>query len=127
MLRAALAWASLILLGACSADVCDYDIRQTVASPSGKLSAIVFVRDCEAPAGVSTQVSILPTGQALPDEPGNAFASYGSVDLSVKWTGERALLIRDPQSGLTRQTVLPTSSATSSAPRESMATPTGRP
>jgi hypothetical protein len=33
----------------------------------------------------------------------------------------------DQRAALTRQTVLPTSSATSSAPRESIATPTGRP
>ena len=59
--------------------------------------------------------------------PGNAFTRYGRAELAVRWEGEGVLRVADPQSGVTRQITLPTSSATSSAPRPSSATPTGRP
>jgi len=119
----------VLLLAACTAEVCDHDIRQTLASPSGSRSAIVFVRECESPRGTltTTEVSVLPSGRELPDEPGNTFTRYGRAELAVRWQGEGVLRVADPQSGVTRQIALPTSSATSSAPRPSSATPTGRP
>jgi len=118
-----------LLLAACTAEVCDQDIQQTIASPSGARSAVVFVRECESPRGTvaTTDVSVLPTGRELPDEPGNAYVRYGRAELAVRWEGENVLRVADPQSGVTRQITLPTSSATSSAPRLSKATPTGRP
>ena len=104
----------VLLLAGCTAETCDYDIRQTLASPSGNLAAIVFVRECESPRNTltTTDVSVLPAGQALADAPGNVFVRYGRGELRVRWERETALRIVDPQSGVTRQIVLPTSSAT---------------
>jgi len=125
VLKSGIALLAMLLTG-CAPDACDYDIRQTVVSSSGKLAAVVFVRECED-QGATTDVSVLPSGAPLPSGPGNAFTRYGRAELAVRWEGEGVLRVADPQSGVTRQITLPTSSATSSAPRPSSATPTGRP
>lgn len=90
---AMLASFSLLLCG-CFADMCGNDMRQTVPSPSGRLNAVVFSRDCGATTGFSTQVSIIPAGSALPNEAGNTFVISGTADLAIQWQTDSALSIQ---------------------------------
>ena len=82
------------ILTACSADTCGNQVQQTVTSPSGKLAAIAFSRDCGATTGFSTQVSVLPAGRSLPNEPGNTYVVGGKTPLTLEWQGDATLRIR---------------------------------
>ena len=51
-------------------------------SPDGRWHAVVFQRACGATTGFSTQVSVLPAGDSLRNEGGNAFtddADHGAA------------------------------------------------
>jgi hypothetical protein len=50
------------------------DVRR-VASLDGELEAVAFERDCWASPTATFNVSVLPTGAALPDKGGNTFAA----------------------------------------------------
>lgn len=63
-------------------------------SPSGRLSAVVFSRDCGATTGFSTKVSIIPAGRSLADEAGNTFVSSGKIDLSLQWQTDFTLRVQ---------------------------------
>jgi hypothetical protein len=76
-----------------------------VRSPSGKLKAVIFQRDCGATNGFSTHVSILSADEKLPNEGGNIFIENtdhgkapsgpgGGPEVEVTWRGESELLIR---------------------------------
>lgn len=92
-----------LMLGACS-DICANTVVSQAAAPGGKVSAVMFQRDCGATTGYSTQVSVLETGQQ-PSGAGNAFVAddnHGSADAAkwggpwadMKWLGPDRLLIR---------------------------------
>ena len=49
-------------------------------SPDGSLKAVIFQRDCGATTGFSTQISMLSTNEALPNQPGNIFRISGHPD-----------------------------------------------
>jgi len=72
-------------------DPCENEISQTIASPSGKLKAVVFNRDCGATTGFNTQVSIIPSSKTLPDDAGNTLILDGTVPLRVEWRSDSAL------------------------------------
>jgi hypothetical protein len=73
------------LLAGCISDTCKNEVKQSLMSPSGKLSAVVFSRDCGATTGFSTQVSIIPAGRSVPNEAGNTFITSGKIDLILQW------------------------------------------
>lgn len=87
--------ALLVPLAACS-DGCGNRVVSRVDAPGGARSAVVFRRDCGATTGFSTQVSILPAGQA-PAGRGNAFiadADHGAARRGAwdgPWAGIRWL------------------------------------
>ncbi len=85
---------SIPTLTACFPDMCGNEVKQTVASPSGKLAAVVFSRDCGATTGFSTQVSIIPLGRSLPNEAGNTFVTAGKVDVSLQCQTDSTLRIQ---------------------------------
>lgn len=78
-----------IVLSAC--DPCGNEVSRTVISPSGKLKAVVFNRNCGATTGYNTQVSIIPTSASLPGEAGNALILDGSVPLKIEWRTDSEL------------------------------------
>lgn len=96
MIRRLIALAATVIptLAGCFPDPCGNEIKQAAAGPSGKLSAVVFYRDCGATTGFSTQVSIIPASRSLPNEPGNAFVTGGKVDLYVQWQNDSTLRIK---------------------------------
>lgn len=78
-----------LLLSGCG--LCENEVSQTVLSPSGKLKVLVFSRDCGATTGFNTQVSIIPSSDALPDDGGNALILRGEVPLKVEWRSDSSL------------------------------------
>ena len=81
------------MLVACFPGMCGNQVQRSVASPSGKMTAVAFFRDCGATTGFSTQVSLLPNGRALPNEPGNTYVVNGKVELALEWIGDSTLRI----------------------------------
>jgi hypothetical protein len=81
-----------LLVGGCG-DPCGNEISQTVKSPSGKLDAVVFNRNCGATTGFNTQVSVIPAGTNLPAEGGNVFITNGAPPIQVNWQSETKLHI----------------------------------
>jgi hypothetical protein len=94
---------SLIFVAACD-DLCGNQIVQDLRSPGGGSHAVVFVRDCGATTGLSTQISILPANKKLSNDPGNVFVatgdknglpldSHGAMNLEIEWKGDHELYI----------------------------------
>lgn len=84
-----------VSIGLSGCDGCGNEISQTVTSPSGKLKAVVFNRNCGATTGFNTQVSIIPSSETLPSDGGNTLILDGTVPLKVEWRSESALNLRD--------------------------------
>ena len=93
--------------GACVniAGDCGNDIVKEVRSPTEKMKAVVFQRDCGATTGFTTQVSVLSLDQQLPNDSGNLLVAdtdhgnapagaWGGPMVEVSWTNETHLLIR---------------------------------
>ena len=78
-----------IVLSGC--DLCANEVSQTVVSPSGKLKAVVFNRNCGATTGFNTQVSIQSASEPLPDEGGNILILGGTVPLKIEWRSDSTL------------------------------------
>jgi hypothetical protein len=86
-------------------------ISQTV-SPDSRYRAVVFVRDCGATTGFSTQVSILKEGREFQDDDlGNVLVTsdkyygaysnnYGSAEIKIYWTSNNKILIKIDQTAL---------------------------
>lgn len=72
---------------------CENNNIRPVPSPDGKLTAVLFRRDCGDPSKYTTHVSILPAGKELPDGTGNAFSAAGEPVVLVRWRDERNLVI----------------------------------
>jgi hypothetical protein len=80
------------------ASMCGNEIVHQETSVDGKMTAVVFVRNCGATTDNSTQVRLLPADTALPNESGNVFVAYvdpGLVHLS--WTGAASLAVSHPK------------------------------
>ena len=92
-------FAAGLFLSGCSAcdSMCGNEIISSVPSPSGTHYAVVFQRNCGATTGFSTQVSVLPAGKRLPNDPGNTFiADEGHdysvpLDVAVSWDSEKVV------------------------------------
>ena len=85
-------------------DDCENEVLAEFAAPNASATAVVFQRSCGATTGFSTQVSIIPTGTALPNEGGNAFVSDtnhgaspsgpgGGPELALSWRSSNELVI----------------------------------
>jgi hypothetical protein len=85
----------LVALSACdlsaTGDPCGNEVSQTVISPSGKLKAVVFNRNCGATTGDNTQVSIIPAAEALPGGAGHTLILDGTVPLKIEWRSNSEL------------------------------------
>ena len=94
---------ALAMTTACS-DGCANQIVRRAAAPDGRLTAVLFQRDCGATTGFSTQISILAEREALSGS-GNAYradddhgaaaaGSWGGPWADMKWMGPDWLLVR---------------------------------
>lgn len=79
-------------LGRIFSDWCGNRVDYEVVSPDKQLKAVQFTRDCGATTSLSSQISILNQGTALPNESGNVFVSEGGI-AKVRWINNRKLAI----------------------------------
>lgn len=74
------------LLSGC--DQCGNDPIRQLSNPGGDLKAVLFRRDCGATTRFSSQVSLLPRSEKLPDGPGNIFIADQEQDGPIgSWQG----------------------------------------
>ena len=83
--------ATFFLLAGCMG--CGNEISQVVMSPSGKLKAVVFNRNCGATTGFNTQISIIPATEELPNDSGNTFIADDSFPVTLSWASENTLQV----------------------------------
>ncbi len=81
----------LLLLAGCG-DTCTNDVRASVPSPSGRLHAVVFSRECGATVGFNTQVSLVAAAEQ-PEDSGNVVVLKGKVPLQLRWQSETELIV----------------------------------
>ena len=70
-------------------------IRET-RSPDSMFKAVIFERDCGTSAGISTQASLLPVADRLPNRKGNLIIAEGLAnpnDMQIVWRGARNLYL----------------------------------
>jgi len=75
------------------AGMCGNTLLSEFQSPNGKWKAVVFERSCGATTGVSTQVSILPVDQDLPDGVGNICVVDVFPKVDLRWVGNNELVV----------------------------------
>ena len=85
-----------------SFDLCGNDVLATALSPDGAIKAVLFERDCGATTGFTEQISLLNSGDALPDQSGNIFQAEGGgrndIRSRMRWKDNNTLNIDFPQS-----------------------------
>jgi hypothetical protein len=82
------------------ADMCGNNISKEINSPDKKLKAVIFIRDCGATTGFSSQLSIIDFSDKLENESGNVliisdkeYGENGNADLNAEWNGVNELII----------------------------------
>lgn len=89
----------IILLMTALEPSCGNDLAKEFPSPNGQLKAVVFRRDCGATTSFTMNVSILPAGQSLPNQPGDAFVKDDDEPPAVHWIDDTHLLISETWPG----------------------------
>lgn len=83
---------------------CENELVGEHTSPDGQYKAVLFVRDCGATTGFSTQVSLLRSNQHLKNESGNLFIAdtdhgkipsdpKGGLEVRIVWKGSKDFYI----------------------------------
>ncbi len=85
-------YACALALSGCDG-LCANEQLSESTSPSGRLRAVTFRRDCGATTGFSTQVSVLVASKPLPNEAGNVFIIEGEPRTIVRWITDQHLSI----------------------------------
>lgn len=81
------------LLVGCGAERgCANEVSVRVPSPSRSVDAVVFMRDCGATTGFSTQLSVVPA-RGQPVDGGNTLVLEGRVPLRLKWRSDTQLVV----------------------------------
>lgn len=80
-----------LTLSACGGRCVNREI-QSVPSPSGQKTAVVFSRECSG-AEPNVQVSVTRANVRLPNVPGNALIVAGQPTLTVRWLSNETLSI----------------------------------
>jgi hypothetical protein len=93
VLTGVVAWLALSLIFT-DFELCANEVSRSIISPSGKIKAVVFSRNCGATTGFNTQVSIIPVSRVLPDQDGNSLILDGAIELKVEWKSDSELHIR---------------------------------
>ena len=99
-MKAAFILTAVLVLTGCS-DMCRNTPHQTVTSPDGGATAVLFERDCGATTGLTAQVSIAGKDKAS-SRKGNVFIAEGGAKAvtwggpwaDVSWVGPKHLLVR---------------------------------
>jgi len=78
---------------------CVNKISHEVLSPDGNYKAVLFQTNCGVASSISTQVSIMPTGEKLKNDSGNIYIIDGHPKerhIKLIWLGPKKLLIKNP-------------------------------
>lgn len=77
---------------------CRPDVRESLVSPDGELTLVVFGLDCGATTGSNnTQAAVHMSDELFSQETGEVFfAADGVHDLNPRWTGAGAIEITEP-------------------------------
>jgi hypothetical protein len=85
------------------AGLCDSTEITRLTAPDGRHDAVLFEHNCGATTDFATHVSVLPSGAALGNDPGNAFAAeanetgprapWGGPEVEVEWEADGTLAI----------------------------------
>ncbi len=86
------------ILGGCG-ELCSNATIASVTSPSGAHKAVVFVRNCGATAGWSTQVSVLRSSESVQNQAGNALVVEGKAAVTVRWQSASAVTLSGLSNG----------------------------
>ena len=86
-----------ILIGftGCSrkSEPCRTAIRSQERSPNGRLKAVVYLRKCSDEVLFTTNVSILPIDQSVPDDTGNTVVCPDALAVRVRWQSNNQLTV----------------------------------
>jgi hypothetical protein len=89
--------------------ICTNFYVSRTASPDGKRFAVLFERDCGATTDFSTQLSVLPASNPVPEGAGNVFGADSNggrapllrghvVEVRVTWVTSDSMIVRyDPR------------------------------
>ena len=93
----AIALAGFLWIFMCATEnMCGNEIFKEVSSPDFEFKAVIFQRDCGATTGFSTQVSVIPITETLPNEGGNVLIIDGhpsDTQLEISWLSNSELKI----------------------------------
>ena len=73
------------------------DTQRSYLSPDKKLQAVSFRRTVQGKDTHTTHVTIIGTGEKLPNRSGKAFIAEGVPPLEVRWIDNSKLLIKEPE------------------------------
>lgn len=84
---------------------CGNEMISETLSPDKSLKVVLFQRDCGATTGFSTQVTVLPAAQSLPNDSGNVLVADtdhgkapsgpgGGPEVQTEWKSDRELIVR---------------------------------
>src|SRR5260370_26175569 len=85
----------LIGFAGCSrkSEPCRTAIRSQERSPNGQLKAVVYLRKCSDEVLFTTNVSILPIDQSVPDDTGNKVVCPDALAFRVRWQSNNQLTV----------------------------------
>ena len=85
----------LITIAGCSRkpESCRTAIRSQERSPNGQLKAVVYLRKCPDEVLFTTNVSILPIDQSVPDDTGNTVVCPDALAVRVRWQSNNQLTV----------------------------------
>jgi hypothetical protein len=85
----------LITIAGCSRkpEPCRTAIRSQERSPNGQLKAVVYLRKCPDEVLFTTNVSILPIDQSVPDDTGNTVVCPDALAVRVRWQSSNQLTV----------------------------------
>jgi hypothetical protein len=89
------AFCVLIAVTGCSRkpEPCRTAIRSQERSPNGQFKAVVYLRKCPDEVLFTTNVSILPIDQPVPDDTGNTVVCPDALAVRVRWQGNNQLTV----------------------------------
>ncbi len=95
---------AMIIAPAYFASPCENELVGEHPSPDGQYKAVLFVRDCGATTGFSTQVSLLRSNEQVKSGSGNLFIAdtdhgkvpsnlKGGLEVRIGWKGSKDIYI----------------------------------
>jgi hypothetical protein len=90
--------AYLLFLAVGGLNDCDVAVHKSIPAPDGKMSAVVFEKECGATVPFNTQVSVASADKPFSPQKNPAFLVLsGRHDLVINWSGEKRLEVTVPR------------------------------